>query len=200
MSVRGLHHAATGPQPGHLAVAPGTGGSRSEPPAPSRDDLLAWRLVESERALEELEQYRRALDQHAIVSVTDARGALLHVNDGFCQASGYGRDELIGRTHRLVASGRHERTAFSEMWAAISRGKVWRGELCNRRKDGALRWFSATITPITGRGRSIERYVAVYTDTTESHVARERIAELMSRLAAAEPPEPAGSDAEVAPG
>ncbi len=112
------------------------------------------------------ERLRRALDQHAIVSETDARGAIVEVNDKFCEISGYQRAELIGTNHRLVKSGLHPPEVYRQLWSTIARGEVWQGELCNRRRDGGLYWVEATIVPFLGPDGRPERYVSIRTDIT----------------------------------
>lgn len=96
-----------------------------------------------------LEQ-RRALDEAAIVSEADAQGNITFVNDHFVTMSGYSRLELVGQNHRILNSGKHDSTFFQTMWRTISEGQVWRGEVCNRKKDGSLYWVKSTIVPIMG--------------------------------------------------
>ena len=119
---------------------------------------LVWR---------ELINLKQALDRHAIVSVTDADGAILEVNAKFIEISGYSREELIGRNHRLVKSGHHPPALFDELWATISRGHIWQGELQNRRRNGRPYWVQATIAPILDDQGRPERYVSIRTDITE---------------------------------
>lgn len=114
------------------------------------------------------ESYRMAVDSAAIFSETDARGRILHVNDMFCKISGYSRDELIGENHRILNSGFHPSTFFVEMWRAISSGEVWRGEICNRSKDGGIYWVYSTILPMTNKDTGeIYKYVSIRFDITE---------------------------------
>ena len=78
----------------------------------------------------------QAIDEHAIMAVTDAEGFLIHVNDRFCAISGYAREELIGKTHRVVRSDEHSREFFARLWQKVNAGKTWQGTFCNRAKDG----------------------------------------------------------------
>jgi PAS domain S-box-containing protein len=119
------------------------------------------------RAWYELADMKRALDRHAIVSVTDPDGTIVDANSKFCQISGYRREELIGRNHRLIKSGRHPPALFEAMWRTIVSGNIWQGELQNRRKDGSAYWVQATIAPILDEQDRIERYISIRTDITE---------------------------------
>lgn len=114
------------------------------------------------------EKYRRAVDAAAIFSETDLSGRIIHVNDRFCAISGYSREELLGADHRLLNSGLHPGDFFATMWRTIALGKVWKGEICNRAKDGSLYWVDSTMVPVldevTGR---VMRYVSIRFDVSE---------------------------------
>ena len=134
--------------------------------------------AELQRALKHLERLRIALDQHAIVSTTDASGRITYANQKFCELSKYTREELVGQNHRIINSGYHPKSFFQEMWRTIGKGQVWRGEIRNRAKDGDDYWVAATIVPITDQSGDVVEYVSIRTDITEHHVARRRLAEM----------------------
>ena len=120
-----------------------------------------------ERTLEELNEQRFALAHHAIVAITDVKGTILYANDKFAEISGYSVSEIIGKNHRILNSGFHSLDFFREMYLWISKGIVWKGEICNKAKDGHLYWVDTTIAPFKGDDGKIERYIAIRTDITE---------------------------------
>ncbi len=115
---------------------------------------------------QELANRQFALDQHAIVSITDLNGRIEYVNDRFCEISGFTRTELLGENHRIINSGHHATEVFNTLWQTISGGGVWIGELKNRRRDGSNYWVDVTIVPLTGADGMPTRYIGIRTDIT----------------------------------
>lgn len=110
---------------------------------------------------------RYALDNSAIVAVTDVRGTITYVNGTFCEISGYTQAELLGSNHRMLKSGLHDTDFFRAMYREIAQGRIWHGEICNRRKDGSLYWVDTTIVPhISERGKA-DSYTSIRFDITE---------------------------------
>ena len=123
--------------------------------------------AESLRAtLYERERHKQALDAHAIVSATDSAGNIIYLNDLFCEISGYSRNELLGHNHRIVKSGEHSPEFYLDMWRTIARGNIWRGEVCNRCKDGSLYWVETSIVPFLDNTGRPYQYVSIRTDIT----------------------------------
>ncbi len=138
-------------------------------------DLLFDEKTRSEVALARVESLQYALDQHAHVLVTDLEGKIVYVNDRQCAISGYRRDELLGQTFRIEMSGLQPASLRAEIKAELDAGRVWRGELANRAKDGHVYWTDTTIVPFKRPDGTVERFVSIRTDITERKLAEERI-------------------------
>lgn len=117
-------------------------------------------------SLQELKQQKYALDQHAIVSITDKAGRITYANEKFVQISGYSLAELLGKDHRLLNSGYHTRKFFLQMWQTISAGDVWEANICNRAKNGTLYWVQSTIVPFLNAQNQVDHYISIRTDIT----------------------------------
>jgi two-component system sensor histidine kinase/response regulator len=135
-------------------------------------DLLPDLVKHQEISRLELFNQRFAMDQHAIVSITDTNGYILYVNDKFCNISGYDRESLLGKRHKVISSDVHSDEFFSELWKTISSGKVWHGEICNKAKDNHDYWVDATVVPFLDMDEQPYQYIAIQTDITErKHMA-----------------------------
>jgi PAS domain S-box-containing protein len=117
--------------------------------------------------------YKIALDDAAIVAMTDPQGKILYVNEMFCQISEYSREELIGKDHRVVNSGKMGKDFFKKMWNSISTGNQWNGKICNRSKSGKDYWVDTTIVPFKNVKGEILRYISIRRDITAEMLAQE---------------------------
>jgi len=119
------------------------------------------------------------LDKIALVVMTDAEGNITYANKEFCVIAKYSLDELMGQNHRILKSGHHPQSFYEELWKTISGGKVWRGEIKNRAKDGSFYWLDTAIAPVFGNTGAITSYIAVRFPITD----RKRVEEALERAA-----------------
>ena len=154
-------------------------------------------LKEKTRAMfeinSELVQQKCAIDQHALVSITDIHGIITYANEKFCDTSGYATEELIGKSHHIINSGCHPPDFFSALWKKIRDGQVWHGEICNRKKSGQLYWVKSTIVPLMDADGRPTAYIAIRTDVTASRESEQARRELEGQLLQAQKMEAIGT-------
>lgn len=110
--------------------------------------------------------YAAALDRVAIVAITDLAGTIVYANEQFEKLSKYSKRELVGQNHRILNSGYHPRAFFVDMYRTIGRGKIWRGEVKNRAKDGSFYWVDTWIVPLADPTGTPIGYVSIRTEIT----------------------------------
>ncbi|WP_374673851.1 diguanylate cyclase domain-containing protein [Ideonella sp.] len=147
--------------------------------AAARHERDARQLARAHRRLADLE---KAINEHAVVAITDVHGTIVHANDHFCSLSGYRRDELVGQNHRIVRSGHHDTAFWREMWRTVAQGGIWKGEVLNRAKDGTPYWVQATIVPFLNARGKPDQYIAIRTDITARKQAEEHMRQAMAQL------------------
>ncbi len=141
-------------------------GDKKETPAVSLDELQAeLATLKEEQKLNLVKN--KIIDEACIVSMADRRGYITYVNDYFCRLSQYDREELIGQNHNIVRHPNMPKAAFKDLWSTIGRGKLWRGVVENRCKDGTSYFVDALICPILGSNGKPEYYIGIRYDITE---------------------------------
>ena len=135
-------------------------------------------------ALDTLRQFKRAIDEHAIVTTADPDGRITHANAKFCEVSQYDRAEVLGKDHRVLNSGHHAPAFFEALWSTITSGEVWHGEIKNRAKDGTFYWVATTIMPVVRPNGRLEQFIAIRTDITDRKRAEEQLLQFNRNLEA----------------
>lgn len=161
---------------------------RAEAEVRKLNDELESKVIERTRQLKmahiELEQQIEALNVSAIVTETNSQGIITFVNDNFCTISGYSSAELIGANHRVISSGFHPKSMFSDLYHTVLQGKIWKADVKNKAKDGSFFWLDTTIVPFIDDNGAIEKLVAIRFDITKQKELQYRLQEQSNELSA----------------
>lgn len=132
-----------------------------------------------EKSLHDFSQFKQAIDQSIIIAVTDVKGKILYVNNKFCEISQYSSEELVGKTHRIINAGYHDKLFFNDMWNTINRGEIWEGNIKNKAKDGSFYWVKSTVIPFCHEDKQPYMFIALRTDITKGKESEEKLVQAL---------------------
>jgi PAS domain S-box-containing protein/putative nucleotidyltransferase with HDIG domain len=154
-------------------------------PLETENGVVAACVVQDASRLEN--DHQRSLQLSALeaaangIAITNVKGKILWVNNAFTELTGYQPEEAIGKTFRILKSDQQDPEIFKDLWETVQAGKVWRGELINRRKDGSLYYEEQTITPVRNEKGIVTRFIAVMQDNTASKQVEQALLESEQR-------------------
>ena len=140
-------------------------------------------MTKIKQAEEQLRLHEAALESAAnAIVIMDRRGRITWANPSFTRLTGYSLEEAIGQDMRILKSDKHDQQFYQDFWDTIFSGKVWQGEVINRKKDGSLYTEEETITPVYGQNREISHFISIKQDVTERKRGEETILEAHETL------------------
>ncbi len=140
-------------------------------------DITKQRVQEKQQweLLKELNFQKYALDEHAVVTITNRAGEIIYVNKLFCQLTGYSAEQLIGQTLAMFHSGLHSPEFYQLIWQTISHGDVWHGEISKRNQQGGIFWLETSIVPFVDESGMPDSYISISTDITKRKHAEQEL-------------------------
>ena len=132
-------------------------------------------ITESKNIQKSLEQYMKIVNDNVYITISDLTGKIINVSDAYCKLTGYLRDELIDKNHSIFRHPDTEDYIFKELWATINKGRLWKGEHKNIKKDGTAYWVENSITPNLDDDKNITGFTSIYNDITD----KKEISELL---------------------
>lgn len=146
----------------------------------SQQDELEFNQEQLREYVTEVEHINKALNQSALLCITDEKGIIQNVNDMFCKTSQFTKEELLGHTTRVLKSGHHTQTFYEKMWHTITKGKIWTGKIQNETKHGDYYWINATIVPFLDDHGKAYRFILIGIDITENKRNEQTLKKLLS--------------------
>jgi PAS domain S-box-containing protein len=145
----------------------------------THNDISKRKKVEEilKKTMQELSDYKYALDQSSNISITDANGIIKYVNDNFCKTYGYSKEEVIGQNHKMLNSDKHPASFWTGFWKTIQKGEILKAEVKNKGKNGNFFWSDTTIVPFVDNTGSPYQYLAIRRDITEKRKLEKQLAQ-----------------------
>ena len=147
-------------------------------------DITERKRIEEQfhASFQEVSELKIAMDEHVSVTIINTEGKFTYVNDRFCQISQYSREELLGQDHTVITSGHHSREFFNEMWTTLESGRVWKGEIMNKARDGSFFWAATTYVPFLDELGEPRQFVAIRADITKRKAVERSVVERTEQL------------------
>jgi|GEM_PF-1875432 len=146
------------------------------------EDKVLQRTADLEKSLKKVSDYKYALNQSSTVEMTDKEGRITFANQNFLRLSKYSIDELMGNNHRMMNSGYHPISHFTDLWKTIQSGKIWRSELKNKAGDGSFFWTNTVIIPILDEQEQPYKYMIFREDITKRKEAEFELAKTITEM------------------